>query len=1114
MNCVQAEPAWWNGGWQYRRAVTISSTLALTNYDVLVTVNTQTLIAAGTMNPDGSDIMFVDNSNNVLNYWIESGTINTTSTRIWVNVTSIPSGGTTIWMYYGNPSATAQSNGNATFQFFDNTWTSFGNPVFSEVGAEEWESSYVSEPNVFQEGSTYYMLYDGHTSINQKGLATSTNLITWTRSPYNPVVTYSGVPGSWDQTGVAWGDTVLVGSTYYMLVAGLSASGQWTIGVETSTNLTTWNDNPPGVTNPVLVASAPWEGGSGGSLSGDAVLKALDGITPVLGPDGNYWMAYHDYASPYQIGLAYSSNLLSWTKYSGNPILSATNSSWESGGLWVNSFVEYDGTYYIFFYGTTGGQNFHIGYAWSNAATEFPAIWHQTQNYILPYGAAGSWDSSDMEDPVIREFNGTFYLFYSAKGTVYANGFATASNITGPFTEYAGSWTNIGAESVTGGVLDLPAGGGPNEAGVQSVVSYSPGVALGYSADFEGSSNSYKWGGFLTPPNNYPFTYIGTVNSVDNPDLVLTNYVSGRASADLGSIANAFHVYELDWLPNETIAYIDHSSTPAGEVTSQVPTGPLPIQFENYNDPTYPLLVNWVYVRPYSNPEPTTSVGSEETLSYTLTVSVSPVGSGSVALNASAPYYYGDVVSLTATPSAGWSFSSWSGDLTGSANPATLTITGNMSVTATFTQNVYTLTVTVSPVGSGSVTLNNTGPYQYGDVVQLTAVPATGWSFSSWSGDLTGSANPATLTITGNMSVTAYFTFPQIYIDPSSIQKGPGDTYTTFQANVMVETISDLQGFEFNVTWDNNLIALVSVDYTTTLNNMWGSGNWYIANNATGSGYYDLAAVCTSTSFTGAAPTPLATLTFIVEAAVGQTSIHFALVKLNNSQAESIQAQVTDGTYQITGPQYLPVLQISPDNVTCRKYGEYFTVQMNVTNAITLDGFNFTIYYNATLISYVNVSWGALGSGTVTYVDQANGILEGYVAGTAISGNCWLLNVTFQDIATLIWKEGQVNELDGQVGLNYAQLSFSGVQQLAYQEGGVSQVSVNNVAFAFVPIQGDVNNDGVVNIFDLRTVAAYFDVKEGDPLWAVASAYDLRGDGIIDIFDLVLIAANFGFSYP
>jgi uncharacterized repeat protein (TIGR02543 family) len=138
---------------------------------------------------------------------------------------------------------------------------------------------------------------------------------------------------------------------------------------------------------------------------------------------------------------------------------------------------------------------------------------------------------------------------------------------------------------------------------------------------------------------------------------------------------------------------------------------------------------------------------------YTLTVTT--VGSGSVNLNNNGPYYYGDIVELTAVPSAGWSFDHWGGDLSGSINPTTILMDGDKAVTTTFTQNVYTLTVTTT--GSGSVSLDNSGPYHYGDVVELTAVPVTGWSFQSWSGELSGSVNPITILIDGNKAVTATF---------------------------------------------------------------------------------------------------------------------------------------------------------------------------------------------------------------------------------------------------------------------------------------------------------------------------------------------------------------------
>jgi peptidoglycan/xylan/chitin deacetylase (PgdA/CDA1 family) len=143
---------------------------------------------------------------------------------------------------------------------------------------------------------------------------------------------------------------------------------------------------------------------------------------------------------------------------------------------------------------------------------------------------------------------------------------------------------------------------------------------------------------------------------------------------------------------------------------------------------------------------------------YTLTVTSSPIGGGSVTLNNTGPYYYGDKVQLTAVPNLGWSFSSWSGDISGSTNPSVITMTSNKSVTATFSQLEYTLDVTVSPPEGGSVNRNNTGPYHYGDWVRLTADANSGWAFTQWSGDASGTNSQVDIFIDGIKSIIANFT--------------------------------------------------------------------------------------------------------------------------------------------------------------------------------------------------------------------------------------------------------------------------------------------------------------------------------------------------------------------
>ena len=83
--------------------ITEHSGAALTGYQIALTINTQTLVAAGKMNADGSDIRFgYNNGTVILNHWIATG-MNTTATVIYVNVDNIPASGTkAIYMYYGN----------------------------------------------------------------------------------------------------------------------------------------------------------------------------------------------------------------------------------------------------------------------------------------------------------------------------------------------------------------------------------------------------------------------------------------------------------------------------------------------------------------------------------------------------------------------------------------------------------------------------------------------------------------------------------------------------------------------------------------------------------------------------------------------------------------------------------------------------------------------------------------------------------------------------------------------------------------------------------------------------------------------------------------------------
>ena len=126
----------------------------------------------------------------------------------------------------------------------------------------------------------------------------------------------------------------------------------------------------------------------------------------------------------------------------------------------------------------------------------------------------------------------------------------------------------------------------------------------------------------------------------------------------------------------------------------------------------------------------------------------------------STEYEHGTQVRLTAMPEIGWRFSHWEGDLEGSANPATIVVDSEKSVTAVFVKLEYALNIAVEGEGTVNeeVVISAQGTlHEHGTQVRLTAVPETGWRFSHWEGDLEGSANPATIKITNEKTVKAVF---------------------------------------------------------------------------------------------------------------------------------------------------------------------------------------------------------------------------------------------------------------------------------------------------------------------------------------------------------------------
>jgi hypothetical protein len=147
------------------------------------------------------------------------------------------------------------------------------------------------------------------------------------------------------------------------------------------------------------------------------------------------------------------------------------------------------------------------------------------------------------------------------------------------------------------------------------------------------------------------------------------------------------------------------------------------------------------------------------------TVTSSPTGID-CGTSCSASYDRDTVVTLTATPGAGFTFDGWTGGGCSGTGTCTVRLTANTVVTARFGIQRFTLSVNRAGNGSGTVTSSPAGincgsacsaTYPSGTAVTLTATPGFLSVFVGWSGGGCSGTGRCTVTLTGNTTVTATF---------------------------------------------------------------------------------------------------------------------------------------------------------------------------------------------------------------------------------------------------------------------------------------------------------------------------------------------------------------------
>jgi hypothetical protein len=374
---------------------------------------------------------------------------------------------------------------------------------------------------------------------------------------------------------------------------------------------------------------------------------------------------------------------------------------------------------------------------------------------------------------------------------------------------------------------------------------------------------------------------------------------------------------------------------------------------------------------------------------------------------------------------------------------------------------------------------------------------------------------------TGPLDGVAYYKgVSAFFITPQMVVVDAPAACTTFTVNVTTANIEDLYAFDFNVTWDPTLIELVDVDYC--ISTIWGS--FFEAkkeiNNTAGYFWY------VATSLDGAPDDPygftgtskIVTLTFhilydpcyIALDYFRECNITLNVKKLANSTGHEMHPDNVHGSYyRINAIQ--PSIYMKPASVTasCKDY--VFTVEIWINNSIKLHDWGCIIHFDTDHLDILSVEIDEtflVGPYEffLVYKSDAGGFIEIVIVqqqpGEELAyGEGRLATLTFAVNKWIIWN---TSNPDLHSWITFADVWIS-VKCPFFETIDPPLLLFEECEYTYLPIPGDCNGDGVVDVLDLLLVAGEY----GD-----CSTYDLNEDGFVELLDLVIVAINYGRTEP
>ncbi|MDR2591935.1 MAG: InlB B-repeat-containing protein [Chitinispirillales bacterium] len=264
-----------------------------------------------------------------------------------------------------------------------------------------------------------------------------------------------------------------------------------------------------------------------------------------------------------------------------------------------------------------------------------------------------------------------------------------------------------------------------------------------------------------TPTAGYEFLGWSGASNTTNPEVTITMDDNMSLSAGFGRIgAN---------LPKYSVYFNQNGAIGAPPETIQRDSGSivlLPNQagltkewhsFAGWNTEADGSGRNYNATDEYTFTQTATLFAKWTRDNYTLTINAATGGTTSRNPNQTT-YNAGTDVVVTATAAQDYTFAGWSGASSSTNAAVTIRMDENKTLTPRFEQNTYTLTTNISVDGGGSVSRNpNANSYNPGTEVIVKATPANGYTFTGWTGDTSGTANPVMIKLDRNKTITAGF---------------------------------------------------------------------------------------------------------------------------------------------------------------------------------------------------------------------------------------------------------------------------------------------------------------------------------------------------------------------